>query len=82
MVEDLTAEEEPETVWERISTGFVRSLKNVGNSFVNFFVGVIVALPYLIPWAVVAVVVIVIILRIKHKKEKKNAAQQPGEEKQ
>ena len=44
--------------------------------------GVIVALPYLIPWAVVAVVVIVIILRIKHKKENKNAAQQPGEEKQ
>lgn len=82
VVEYTEAEEEPETVWERISTGFVRSLKNVGNSFVNFFVGVIVALPYLIPWAVVAVVVIVIILRIKHKKEKKNAAQQPGEEKQ
>ena len=69
-------EEEPETVWERISSGFSKSLKNVGEGFVNFFVGLVVALPYLIPWIVVAVVVIVIILRVKRRKAKKSAAQQ------
>ena len=69
-------EEEPETVWERISSGFSKSLKNVGEGFVNFFVGLVVALPYLIPWIVVAVVVIVIILRIKRRKAKERAAQQ------
>jgi len=69
-------EEEPETVWERISSGFSKSLKNVGEGFVNFFVGLVVALPYLIPWIVVAVVVVVIILRVKRRKAKKSAAQQ------
>ena len=69
-------EEEPETVWERISSGFSKSMKNVGEGFVNFFVGLVVALPYLIPWVVVAVVVIVIILRVKRRKAKERAAQQ------
>ena len=72
-------EEEPETVWERISSGFGKSLKNVGEGFVNFFVGLVVALPYLIPWAVVALVVIFIILRIKRRRAKRRAAQQENQ---
>ena len=71
--------EEPETVWERISAGFNDSLENVGDGFVDFFVGLVVALPYLIPWIVVAAVVVILILRRRKKKKAKNTPQDNGQ---
>lgn len=66
-VKEYTVVEEPETLWERIGTGFMNSLKGIGTFFKELFVFVIVALPYLVLIGV-AVVVLVIIL----KKRKKN----------
>ena len=80
VVEYTETEKEPETVWERISTGFAKSLKNVGKGFVNFFVGIVVALPYLIPWVVVALIVVLIALRIKRRRAKRRAAQQENQQ--
>lgn len=68
-VKEYTDVTEPETVWERISTGFVDSLKGVGNFLVNLFVFLIVALPYLV---LLAVIPVTILLIVRSKKRKKN----------
>lgn len=68
-VKEYTEVEEPETFWERISTGFVKSLKNVGEGIVDICVFLIVALPYLAPFAVIAVVIVLIIKRPWKKKK-------------
>ncbi len=45
-----------QTVWEKISTGFASSLYNVGEGFVNFGIGFIIFLPYLLVWVIIIVV--------------------------
>ena len=75
-VKEYTVVEEPETVWQRIGTGFMQSLKGLGNFFTDLFVFIIVASPYLVFIAVIIVVVLLIIRASKKKKQKKNAQQQ------
>ena len=70
-VKEYTIVEEPETVWQRISTGFMQSLKGLGDFFTNLFVFIIVASPYLVVIAVIVVVVLLIIRTSKKKKQKK-----------
>lgn len=61
-----------ETLWERISGGFVSSLKDLGNALVEILVWILVNSPYLVVWAILAAVVIVLLKRRKkHKAEKK-----------
>ena len=74
-VREYTVVEEPETVWERIGTGFVESLEILGNFFVELFVFLIVALPFLVP---IGLVITALILLRKRAKRKKNP--QPKEE--
>ena len=65
-VEIFTPVEE-ETVWERISGGFMESLDNIGNGFVEFGIWFIIHIPYLVLWAVfVTVFVLFILWLIKH----------------
>lgn len=54
-------EEEP-TVWQRISTGFARTTRNIREDLADFFVWVVVNSPYLVFWGIV-ITVIVLILR-------------------
>ena len=77
VVEYTEVEEEPETVWERIASGFSKNIKNIGKGLVNFFVWVIVALPYLILWGAIIAVVVIIILRVTRGKKKKSAKMPP-----
>ena len=42
-----------QTTWEKITTGFSESLYNVGNGIKNFFIGIIINLPYLVVWAAI-----------------------------
>ena len=63
-------EEEPETVWQRISTGFMKSLKGLGNGITEIFVFLVVALPYLLVIAL-AVTALVLLLRSKRRKKVK-----------
>jgi hypothetical protein len=60
-VEILTPVAE-ETVWQRISGGFVESLDNVGEGFVEFGIWFVVNLPYLVVWAVLIAVFITILI--------------------
>ncbi|MBD5480729.1 MAG: DUF4349 domain-containing protein [Lachnospiraceae bacterium] len=46
------------TTWERISNGFMDSLKNIGKGFREFFVWFIVTLPYLVLFAVIILVIV------------------------
>lgn len=71
-VTEYTVTEEPETVWERIGTGFMQSLKDLGSFFTELFVFVVVAIPYLVILGVVVTAVILLILwrRKKHPKQK------------
>lgn len=72
-VKEYTVTEEPETVWERIGAGFMQSLKNLGTFFTELFVFIVVALPYLIPLAVIAAAVI---LFIKYNRKKRSSKKQ------
>lgn len=69
-VREYTVTEEPETVWERIGTGFMENLRNLGDFFVELFIFVVTALPYLIP---VALIVAAIILMLRRNRRKKKA---------
>lgn len=69
-VKEFTETSEPETVWERIGVGFVESLEGVGHFFVELFVFVIVALPYLVTLGVGALVVLLIVRAVNRRKTK------------
>lgn len=69
-VTEYTETEEPQSVWQRIGKGFMESLKNLGSFFVELFVFVIVALPYLIPLGLVVTGIIWLVKRNKKKKSK------------
>ena len=71
-VVEFTVAKETPTVWARISSGFVNSLKGVWKIFIELFVFLIVALPYLIIPAAISVLVIV-----RSKKKKSNPPQKP-----
>lgn len=75
-VREYTVVEEPETVWERIGSGFVESLENIGDFFVELFVFVCANLPYLVIWAlVIAGIVVLIHISTKRKKKKSEPKQ-------
>ncbi|MGN1015692.1 MAG: DUF4349 domain-containing protein [Faecousia sp.] len=83
-VKEYTPVEE-ETLWQRISGGFVRSLKGLGETLLDVAVWLIVNLPYLVVFAGIVWVVIVIIRRIRRKKPVKKAPRnngKPGDETQ
>ncbi|MDE6064165.1 MAG: DUF4349 domain-containing protein, partial [Lachnospiraceae bacterium] len=46
------------TTWERISGGFMDSLKNIGKGFREFFVWFIITLPYLVLFAVIILLIV------------------------
>lgn len=70
-------EPEPETVWERIGTGFMNSLKGLGNGLTELFIFLIVSLPYLVLIGAI-VVVAVLLYRRRKKKEAQDAPPPPS----
>lgn len=79
-VQEYTPVEEP-TVWERISGGFVSSVKGVGNGLLDLLVWVLAKSPYLVILGGVTVGVVVLIKKRKARRAAKKAAKQnPTEE--
>ncbi len=76
-VKVFTEVTEPETVWQRIGTGFLKSLKGVGNFLVELFVFVIVAIPYIVMLAVIPLG-IALVIRHKNRKKRKTLAKEEG----
>ncbi len=61
-----------QSIGEKIVTGFQRSLVDIGSGFVNFGVGFLIYLPYIVLWAVViAATLLFIRLAIKKRRSKK-----------
>lgn len=75
-VKEYTPVVEEDTFWQRITTGFKRSIKNIGRDVTDFAVWVIVNSPYLLLWAVVGVVLIVLLRKRIPKRKKKSAPNQ------
>lgn len=73
-------EEEEPSVWQRIGTGFVKSLKGVWTIIQELFVFFIIALPYLLLVAVVVVLVILITRKRKISRSKRNTTQEKENE--
>lgn len=65
-VKQLTPVKE-QSVGEKIVTGFTRSLTNVGVGILNFGIGLIISIPYLLLWGVI-IAVVVLVIRIAVKK--------------
>ena len=61
---------EEQTRLQRMTSGFVNSLKGIGDGFLDFGVSFVIALPYLVVWAVIIVVVILFIRLIVRKSKK------------
>ena len=79
-VQEYTPVEEP-TVWERISDGFVSSIKGVGNGLLDLLVWVLAKSPYLVILGGVTAGVVVLIKKRKTRRAAKKAAKQnPTEE--
>ena len=82
-VEEYTpvVEEEP-TVWQRVSQGFTRSLKDIGEGFTNFFVWFTVNSPYLLIWGAILAVVLMILRKrgiLKTPVRKRKTPKEPTE---
>ena len=55
-----------------ISTGFKKSLRGVGEGFVDFVVLIIVGLPYIVVWAAIGLIIWLIVRTCrKHRKPRK-----------
>ena len=71
-VEQYTPTEET-TVGQRISGGFMNSLRGVGRGISNFAIGFIINIPYLVVWAVVIVVIFLIVRAVRRTMAKRRA---------
>ena len=63
-----------QTLWERISSGFLTSLKGLGNGIVNFFAWVIIKLPYLVVYGLILWGLIVLFRRWRRGRKARKAA--------
>ena len=77
-VTEFTEVTEPETVWQRIATGFTKGLKGVGQFLGNLFVFVVVSVPYLALIAVAALIVIFALRCSTRRSRKKREKQWEG----
>ena len=66
-VKEYTVVEENPTAWERISSGFVKSLQGVWKILTELFIFLIVALPYL----VIPAGILILVLVLRRRKQKK-----------
>lgn len=76
-VQTLTPVEEP-TVWQRISTGFSESLEGVSEGIVDFFVWLIVSLPYLAIWVPVTALVLFLLRRLRSRRTARRQTPPPA----
>lgn len=70
-----------QSLGEKIATGFMDSLYGVGHGLLNFAVGLIIRLPYLVVWGIIIVVVVLIIRAIKKSRKKRKQKKAIQEEK-
>lgn len=75
-------ETEPQTVWQRIGSGFKENLHDIGEDLTDFFVWVVTYSPQLLFWAAVIAAAVMVIRRKTVKKKVSRAPRQEKEEDQ
>lgn len=75
-----TVEIDDSSVFSRISTGFKSSLRDVKNDLEEFFIWLIVMIPYLIKWAVVLLIIGTIVRIVIRFRKKRNLRASGGQE--
>ncbi|MCR5418476.1 MAG: DUF4349 domain-containing protein [Lachnospiraceae bacterium] len=59
--------------WDRMVEGFLHSLKSVGRGILNFLIDIVIALPYLILWAIIILVGFLIVRKWWRGRDKRAA---------
>lgn len=67
---------EEETAWERISMGFMDSLKSIGEGIKEAAIWFVINIPYLVIWAIVIVVIVLILKKIRKRTKRIRAEEQ------
>lgn len=73
-------EVEPQTVWQRIGSGFSENLTDIGEDLTNFFVWIVTFSPQLIFWAVVIAGTVTLVRRKAKNRRAKKMPDNPPEE--
>lgn len=63
-----------QTLWEKISSGFLDSLKGLGNGIVNFFAWIVIKLPYLVVYGLILWGLGILIRRWRRRRAARKAA--------
>ena len=71
-VKELTPVVE-QTAGERIAEGFMESIRDIGEGFKEFFIGLVINIPYIIVWAVIIAVIAFVVLKIVKLIDKRSA---------
>lgn len=70
--------EKKQSAGEKIKTGFSESMYNIGKGFENFFVWLIINLPYLLIWGIIIAIIVIVVRRlIKKSNANKKTHPQP-----
>ena len=72
-------EVEPQTVWQRIGSGFSENLTDIGEDLTNFFVWIVTFSPQLIFWAVVIAGTVTLVRRKAKNRRAKKMPDNPPE---
>ena len=79
-VTEYTPVTQPKTIWERMGAGIKDSWQDMVEGLENALVFFVVALPHLLPWAVIGVPVVILLIKRRQKKAKKNAPKETPKE--
>ncbi|PKM52354.1 MAG: hypothetical protein CVV02_00940 [Firmicutes bacterium HGW-Firmicutes-7] len=72
-VVEVTINEEPAvTIGEKISKGFIKSIDHIKDFFVNLFIFIIVAIPYIIVWAAIILALLITIKKLNSARKRKH----------
>lgn len=67
---------EEETTWERISAGFMDSLKSIGIGIKEAAIWFVINIPYLVIWVIVIAVIVLILKKIRKRTKRIRAEEQ------
>ncbi len=65
---------QPKSSWEKMSEGFLRSIRNIGYDLQDFAISFVINLPYLVIWAIIITAIVLIIKAIRKSRRKKKEA--------
>ncbi|MBO6015023.1 MAG: DUF4349 domain-containing protein [Lachnospiraceae bacterium] len=68
---EIYTEPEPVGIWDEMLSGFAKSVREIKDSIVRFFVDLVAAIPYLVVWGIILVILILVLRGIfKHSKKR------------